>query len=48
MSKESKGRDRWNQLGTSRYQDVCPGCGFYLAANGHHRDDCTRPQENRA
>jgi len=41
VSKLSISRDRWRQLGQTRYDDVCPGCGFYLAANGTHRGDCT-------
>lgn len=41
MSKTSKSRDRWRQVGQSRYQDVCPGCGFFFAAHQQHRDDCT-------
>lgn len=41
MSKLSISRDRWRQLGQTRYQDVCPGCGFYFAANHKHRSDCT-------
>lgn len=43
MSKESIGRDRWRQLGQTRYDSVwCPGCGLWARVNGgRHRDDCT-------
>jgi hypothetical protein len=42
MSKESISRDRWRQLGQTRYTDWCPGCGLYAHCNsGQHRGDCT-------
>jgi hypothetical protein len=42
MSKESKSRDRWRQLGQSRMPtDWCKGCGFFHVAIGRHRADCT-------
>jgi hypothetical protein len=45
VSKESKPRDRWNQVYTAakdRAQiDFCRGCGYYLVVHGEHRDDCT-------
>jgi hypothetical protein len=48
MSKESKPRDRWRQLGQTRYDDWCTGCGLYAFVNGgHHRDDCTRGKHGK-
>lgn len=41
MSKESKSRDRWRQLGQTRYTDFCKGCGYYFTVNKTHRSDCT-------
>lgn len=46
MSKESKPRDRARQsieAVRDRPVDYCRGCGYYLAANGAHRADCTLP-----
>lgn len=40
MSKESKSRDRWRQLGQANYGDWCTGCGLHHAATGQHRADC--------
>lgn len=49
MSKESKTRDLWRQLDASAHDraDFCPGCGYYHAVNGRHRNDCTRPAEDQ-
>jgi hypothetical protein len=44
VSKESKGRDRWNQLNASahtRAKEWCPGCGYFRLVNDAHRDDCS-------
>lgn len=43
MSKESKPRDRWSQVFTAAADRAgfCKGCGYYYAANGTHRTDCT-------
>ncbi|MFA5711999.1 hypothetical protein [Mycolicibacterium sp.] len=44
MSKESKPRDRWDQVytaGHDRPRDYCPGCGYHLHCHGTHRNDCT-------
>lgn len=43
MSKESKPRDRWDQVfSAARDRDgFCPGCGYYFAVYDTHRDDCT-------
>ena len=43
MSKQSKPRDRWQQVFAAAHNrtDFCAGCGYYLAANCHHRADCT-------
>jgi hypothetical protein len=44
MSKESKPRDRWNQVYTAAHgRDPlwCKGCGYFPVANdGTHRADC--------
>jgi hypothetical protein len=29
----------------NRQQPLCPGCGMFFIANGHHRDDCTASRE---
>lgn len=50
MSKESKPRDRWNQVFTAandRPADYCTGCGYYHHAHGHHRTDCTAHREGQ-
>lgn len=47
MSKESKSRDRWRQLGQTTYKDWCPGRGLYAHVNGAHRADCTATTEDR-
>lgn len=50
MSKESKPRDRWNQVFTAandRPNDYCPGCGYYRHTNGNHRNDCTTQREDQ-
>ncbi|SRX93583.1 hypothetical protein MSP7336_01822 [Mycobacterium shimoidei] len=43
MSKESKPRDRWDQVFTAATdrKGFCVGCGYHHAANGAHRTDCT-------
>jgi hypothetical protein len=44
MSKNSKPADRWQQVfaaGHDRPDTWCRGCGYYLAAHGVHRADCT-------
>lgn len=44
MSKESKPRDRWDQVFTAardRPDNHCPSCGYHPVVNdGRHRDDC--------
>lgn len=46
MSKESKIRDMWNHVGTTRPDDFCTGCGYFAFVNGGvHRADCTRGQK---
>jgi hypothetical protein len=50
MSKESKRRDRYDQLdsaGHDRPDTFCPGCGYYLTVNGEHRNDCTKTVERK-
>lgn len=44
MSKESKPRDRWDQVYTAsraRPPEWCWGCGYYRVVHGTHRADCT-------
>lgn len=47
MSKESIGRDRWRQLGQTRYEGAwCPGCGLRAhVGGGEHPGDCTATYE---
>lgn len=51
MSKESKPRDRWDQVFTAsraRSPHWCPGCGYHPVVNGgEHRADCTAGQGRR-
>lgn len=49
MSKESKSRDRWRQsIEAARDREgFCTGCGYYHAAHGTHRDDCTKGKHTR-
>lgn len=46
MSKASKPRDLKRQLYESEAdrKGYCPGCGYYHAAHGQHRPDCTAPE----
>lgn len=48
MSKESKPRDRWDQVNTASRdrRGFCTGCGYYHAVHGTHRDDCTLQRLN--
>jgi hypothetical protein len=32
----------------SRYRPFCKGCGYYYAAHGVHRDDCTLTSHDAA
>jgi hypothetical protein len=34
-------RDLWHDIFTPPPEQWCPGCGYYRAATGQHRDDCT-------
>ena len=44
MSKESKPRDRWNQVysaAADRPDNWCKSCGYFpVVNNGRHRTDC--------
>ncbi len=45
VSKESKSRDRWQQLHAAAYErhpDYCKGCGYYHVVHLTHRADCIR------
>jgi hypothetical protein len=51
MSKESKPRDRWNQVYSAahnRHPDWCKGCGYYRVVHHEHRADCTRTRTKGA
>jgi hypothetical protein len=44
VSKESKPRDRWNQVHAAAHTRPalwCKGCGYHPVAHDGHRADCT-------